>query len=109
MFDPMADLGGSSNQSSGSYKPEYSDKPRGSSRSSGSRSGGDDGHFADEVHSVSIHSEHRTFYIDLKQSPRGKFIKVSEKSRNGKKSTIMLDETDLDKFIAALQEIKKHV
>lgn len=102
MFDPMAELDGESNHSSQDRSQHYSDSPRPPRQGKG-------GNFADEVHSVSIHSEHRTFYIDLKQSERGKFVKVSEKSRNGKKSTIMMDEGDIDEFITAFQEIKKHL
>ena len=62
--------------------------------------------FADELHSVTIHARQRTFYVDLKQSGNGKFIKISEKSRGGRKTTIMFDSEDLDPMIAALQEMK---
>lgn len=67
------------------------------------------GRFADDVHSVTIHARQRTFYIDLKQSGNGKFFKVSEKSRGGQKTTIMFDAEDLEKFIAAFEEMKAHV
>ena len=62
--------------------------------------------FADEIHSVTIHARQRTFYVDLKQSGNGKFLKISEKSRGGRKTTIMFDSEDLDPMIAALQEMK---
>ena len=62
--------------------------------------------FADELHSVTIHGRQRTFYVDLKQSGNGKFIKISEKSRGGRKTTIMFDSEDLDPMIAALNEMK---
>ncbi|MCF7844678.1 MAG: hypothetical protein K9M03_02510 [Kiritimatiellales bacterium] len=75
---------------------------------SGGHSGGDR-KFADEIHSVTIHAAQRTFYIDLKKSANGKFFKVSEKSRGGQKTTIMFDSEDLDKFIAAFQEMKSYV
>ena len=64
------------------------------------------GRFADDLHSITIHAKQRTFYIDLKQSANGKFFKVSEKSRGGQKTTIMFDVEELDKFIAAFQEMK---
>lgn len=62
--------------------------------------------FANDVHSVTIHARQRTFYIDLKESGNGRFFKVSEKSRGGQKTTIMFDAEDLDKFIAAFNEMK---
>lgn len=55
---------------------------------------------------MTIHARQRTFYIDLKQSGNGKFLKISEKSRGGQKTTIMFDVEDLDKMIEALQEMK---
>jgi hypothetical protein len=55
---------------------------------------------------VTIHARQRTFYIDLKQSGNGKFLKISEKSRGGQKTTIMFDSEDLDKMIEALTEMK---
>jgi len=64
------------------------------------------GHFAKDLHSVTIHARQRTFYIDLKESGNGKFFKVSEKSRGGQKTTIMFDVEDLDQFISAFQEMK---
>lgn len=70
------------------------------------RQGGGNRTFADDIHSVTIHARQRTFYIDLKQSGNGKFMKISEKSRGGQKTTIMFDVEDLDKMIEALQEMK---
>lgn len=98
MFDPMADLEGE--------KPSvsFSDKP-GASRGKPRK----DGKFAEDLHTVSFRTEQRTFYFDLKESEHGKFVKLSEKSRNGRKSTIMLDSEDIDEFINAFNEIKEHL
>jgi len=63
------------------------------------------GGFADDIHSITIHAKQRTFYIDLKQSGNGKFLKISEKSRGGQKTTIMFDAEDLAPFRAALDEM----
>ncbi len=68
-----------------------------------------DRRYSDELHSITLHAKQRTFYIDLKQSSNGKFFKVSEKSRGGRKTTIMFDSEDLDRFIEAFQEMKNHV
>lgn len=62
--------------------------------------------YADEIHSITIRGRQRTFYVDLKQSGNGKFLKISEKSRGGRKTTIMFDAEDLDPMIQALQEMK---
>lgn len=72
---------------------------------SGGGSGGRGG-YSDEVLSKKVRGRSRTFYLDLKQSANGKFVKISELSRGGQRSTIMFDEEDLDEFITALQEIK---
>ena len=63
------------------------------------------GSYADEIYSKQIKAKFRTFYIDLKESQNGKFIKISEKS-HGRKSTIMMDAEDIPQFIEALQEIQ---
>ncbi len=72
----------------------------------GAGSGGQGGRYGEELHSVTIRARQRTFYIDLKQSNNGKFLKVSEKSRGGQKTTIIFDIEDLPAFIAALQEMQ---
>ena len=62
--------------------------------------------YPDELHSEKIIAEHRTFFIDLKRSSNGKFVKISEKSR-GKRSTIMMDAEDVPAFIKALQKVQE--
>ena len=79
------------------------------SHGGGHRGGRDGGRFADEVHSITIHAKQRTFYIDLKESSNGKFFKVSEKSRGGRKTTIMFDAEDLQQFVDAFTEMKSKV
>ena len=73
---------------------------------SGGSFGGGNRQYADEIHSITIHGRQRTFYIDLKQSGNGKFFKISEKSRGGRKTTIMFDAEDLEQIIQALSEMK---
>jgi PurA ssDNA and RNA-binding protein len=104
MFDPMSELTGDTSM-------RFTDRPARSSgprRQQGGNGGGHGGDFAKDIHSVSMRTEQRTFYFDLKESSHGKFIKLSEKSRNGRKSTIMLNATDLDEFMKALEEVKSH-
>lgn len=73
------------------------------------KSGGSGGgKYAQELFSKTIHAKFRTFYVDLKESTNGKFIKVSEKSR-GRKSTIMMDAEDVPAMIEALQEVQKQL
>lgn len=66
--------------------------------------GGDS--FAEEIMSRKIRARSRTYYIDLKQSMYGKFVKISEKS-NGRKTTVMIDAENIDEFIQVLEEMKK--
>lgn len=112
MFDPMSELsapvGGedplapTDNFGGGTPAPA----PRRSFGGGGNTGGNGGGRFGEELHSITIRAQKRTFYIDLKQSGNGKFFKVSEKSRGGQKSTIVFDVEDLDAMIAALQEMK---
>ncbi|MBU0705717.1 hypothetical protein KJ657_02370 [Patescibacteria group bacterium] len=68
---------------------------------------GDNGNgYASELFSKQIKAKFRTFFVDLKESSNGKFIKISEKS-HGRKSTIMMDAEDIPVFIEALQEVSK--
>jgi hypothetical protein len=62
--------------------------------------------FSREVLSKKIKGRQRTFFIDLKESANGKFVKISELSRGGQRSTIMFDAEDMDPFLEALQEMK---
>jgi len=73
-----------------------------------SSSSSDDKSYAQELFSKQIKAKFRTFYIDLKESSNGKFVKVSEKS-HGRKSTIMMDAEDVTMFIEALQEVQKYL
>ena len=62
--------------------------------------------YASELFSKQIKAKFRTFFVDLKESSNGKFIKISEKS-HGQKSTIMMDAEDVPVFIEALQEVQE--
>lgn len=66
-----------------------------------------EGRFSQELVSKKIKGRQRTFFIDLKESSNGKFVKISELSRGGQRSTIMFDGEDIDSFLEAFQEIKR--
>lgn len=101
MFDPMSEL------TSGE---DIQDDEQQQDDGAGQKSGGQrSGKYAQEVDSITIHARQRTFYIDLKESSHGKFFKVSEKSRGGRKSTIMFDAEDLEKFIEAFQQMQERM
>ena len=108
MFDPMADLAdeaaGNDPTSAPSSDGDGFPKPPPARRDNGGSGGG--AQYGQEIHSITIHARQRTFYIDLKASGNGKFFKISEKSRGGRKTTIMFDAEDLDSFINAMQEMK---
>ena len=111
MFDPMADL----TNPAGSEDPlapssMYSGTaPAGGGTPAASGSGRGGSRYGEELHSVTIRARQRTFYLDLKQSSNGKFVKISEKSRGGQKTTIIFDIEDLPQFVKALQEIQGKV
>lgn len=64
--------------------------------------------YASELYSKQIKAKFRTFFVDLKESSNGKFIKISEKS-HGRKSTIMMDAEDIPVFIEALKEVLQKI
>ena len=64
--------------------------------------------YANEIFSEQVLAEKRKFFIDVKESVNGKFVKISEKS-HGRKSTIMMDAADVPAFIAALQNAQAHL
>lgn len=97
MFDPMSDLVG---------PPPPASDTTGAPGFGGAQQGGARREYGKEIHSITIHAKQRTFYIDLKESGNGKFFKISEKSRGGRKTTIMFDAEDLDAFLNALNEMK---
>ena len=66
------------------------------------------GGYADEIFSKQVKAKFRTFFVDLKESQNGKFVKISEKS-HGRKSTIMMDGEDIPAMIEALQEVQKQL
>ncbi|MCT4592046.1 MAG: hypothetical protein N4A36_01500 [Candidatus Gracilibacteria bacterium] len=65
----------------------------------------DDGNFSEEIVSHRLEARNRTFYIDLKKSVHGKFLKISEKSR-GRKSTIIMDVEDVTEFMSILEDVR---
>lgn len=67
---------------------------------------GANGGVPEELYSKKIKGRSRVFFVDLKESSYGKFLKISEKSRGGKKTTVMMDQEDIPTLIEALNEIK---
>ena len=106
MFDPMADLASPAGSEDPLAPSSNYSSPAPARHGGGGGGGGAGGRYGEELHSVTIRARQRTFYIDLKQSSQGKFVKVSEKSRGGQKTTIIFDIEDLPKFVEALQEIQ---
>jgi hypothetical protein len=108
MFDPMGDLTnpGSDDPLAPTSNFGAAPAPRPASRPPMGAAAGGGSRYGEELHSVTIRARQRTFYIDLKQSSSGKFLKISEKSRGGQKTTIIFDIEDLPAFIAALNEMQ---
>lgn len=61
--------------------------------------------YAIDLFTAQIKAKFRVFFVDLKESANGKFLKISEKS-NGRKSTIIMDAEDIPEFMNAMQEIQ---
>ena len=61
-----------------------------------------------EIFTRKIEAKTRTYFIDLKESAYGIFLKISERS-NGRKNIIRIDESNIEEFIEALTEMKKHL
>jgi len=68
-------------------------------------SSNNNGRYAEEIFSKKIETRNRTYYIDVKQSVYGKFLKIVEK-RKGKKNIIMIDSENVDEVLAGIQEAK---
>lgn len=81
---------------------DFDENTTSSSYSSGSGNR-DGGSYSREVFSRKITAKYRTFFVDVKENDHGYLVKISEKSRGGKKSTIMMDAEDLPEIIEALQ------
>ena len=56
------------------------------------------------LHTEKIVTDRKTFFLDLKENDRGRFVKITEDVR-GRRDTIMVPEECLDDFIDALHDI----
>ena len=59
---------------------------------------------AEELFTHRIQGKRRTFFVDLKQSQQGRYLKLTEKS-GGQKRTILMDEEDFPELMGALTQI----
>ena len=59
---------------------------------------------APPLHSEKIVGDRKTFFLDLKENDRGRFIKITEDVR-GRRDTIMLPLEVAEEFADALQRI----
>ena len=60
----------------------------------------------DTLKSELIHVERKTFWLKLKENPRGRFLRISEEV-GGKRSTIIIPSTGLAEFSRLLDEMVK--
>lgn len=56
------------------------------------------------IASEKVISDRKTFFIDLKENNRGRFLKITE-DVGGRRDTIILPVSALSEFVAALQQI----
>lgn len=57
------------------------------------------------LHTEKIFSDRKTFFLDLKENDRGRFVKITEDVR-GRRDTIMVPEDVLDDFVEALVNVQ---
>lgn len=50
-----------------------------------------------------IQIERKQFYIDLKENPRGRFLKITEEV-GGRRDTIIIPSTGLDLFCSTIEK-----
>lgn len=58
----------------------------------------------DELGTRTIKVERKLFHFDLKQNPRGAFLKITEES-SGKRDVIILPSTGIADFVDAIQQL----
>lgn len=103
MSDPFQDF--DEERSSSPVEGQATTQQASSSQTQKQGQGSSNRSYAEEIASEKIMAKYRTFFIDLKQSVNGKFVKISEKN-NGRRSTIMIDAEDVPAFVEALQRIQ---
>jgi hypothetical protein len=59
-----------------------------------------------EILTKRLDVESKIFFFDYKENPKGKFLRIIEKS-GGRKNAIVLPDTGLEEFINVLESIKK--
>ncbi len=59
---------------------------------------------SDELVSDRIQVERKTFFFDLKENPRGRFLRITEDVA-GRRDTIIVPATGLDEFKAAIDRV----
>ncbi len=57
----------------------------------------------EELYSDRIQIERKQFFFDLKENPRGRFLKITE-DVGGRRDTIIVPSTGLDLFIEAVDK-----
>nr|ALS04732.1 transcriptional activator protein pur-alpha [Pseudodiaptomus poplesia] len=56
-----------------------------------------------DIQSSSFFTQNKKYFMDVKESAKGKYLKISELSR-GKRFTLMVDGSDVAKFQSSLEE-----
>ena len=65
---------------------------------------GRDGKVDDSLLSEKIQIERKQFYFDLKENPRGRFLKITE-DVGGRRDTIIIPSTGLDLFREKIEQV----
>lgn len=108
MNDPFQDF--DETRSSSPVTDQVQEQPQKQSQGQSHGQSQDQGNrsYAEEIASEKIMAKYRTFFLDLKQSINGKFIKITEKN-HGRRNTIMLDAEDLPAFMESLKKLQEQL
>jgi hypothetical protein len=60
----------------------------------------------DLIFSEKIQVERKQFYFDLKENPRGRFLRITE-DVGGRRDTIIVPSTGLEQFVEAITQAIK--
>jgi hypothetical protein len=56
------------------------------------------------IASRELQVERKTFYIEMRENPRGRFLRITEEA-HGRRNTVIVPSTGLNEFMAAADEV----
>ena len=56
------------------------------------------------IASRELQVERKTFFIEMRENPRGRFLRITEEA-HGRRNTVIVPSTGLNEFMAAADEV----